>query len=215
MILAEGRASTHTSSHQYFALHGNAFNPDSGKLAEYSELNQSSEGPFWQRSNANEIGCPVQGHSNQKGTKTMYFIKVTDIPKCRTATYLGVVAAIWPEKTNPRRVRWTVGGNHIDYPDDVSTKTADLTTAELLINGAISTPNARYVTADLKDFNLGTPVSRFEYMRILVGMLPDAIIDQFNLRPLIHNGFVYVEIRRGMYGLPQAGRLANDQLIAF
>ena len=52
-------------------------------------------------------------------------------------------------------------------------------------------------------------------MRILVGMLPDAIIDQFNLRPLIHNGFVYVEIRRGMYGLPQAGRLANDQLIAF
>ena len=36
-----------------------------------------------------------------------------------------------------------------------------------------------------------------------------------NLRPLFHNGHVYVEIRRGMYGLPQAGRLANDQLVAF
>jgi hypothetical protein len=28
-------------------------------------------------------------------------------------------------------------------------------------------------------------------------------------------GFVYVEIRHGMYGLPQAGRLANDQHVAF
>ena len=44
-------------------------------------------------------------------------------------------------------------------------------------------------------------------------MLPDAIIDQYNLRPLFHNGYVYVEIRRGMYGLPQAGCLVNDQLI--
>ena len=32
--------------------------------------------------------------------------------------------------------------------------------------------------------------------------------------PMFHNGFVYVEIRKGMYGLPQAGRLANDQLVA-
>jgi hypothetical protein len=30
---------------------------------------------------------------------------------------------------------------------------------------------------------------------------------------LFHNGFVYVEIRKGMYGLPQAGKLANDELV--
>jgi hypothetical protein len=215
VILAAARASTHTSSPQHVALHGDAFNPDTGKLAEYRELSKCSEGPFWQRSNADEIGRLAQGHGHQKGTNTMYFIKVTDIPKGRTATYLRVVAAMRPEKANPRRVRWTVGGDRIDYPDDVSTKTADLTTAKLLINSTISTPNARYMTADLKDFYLGTPMSRYEYMRIPIDMLPDTIIDQYNLRPLFHNGFVYVEIRRGMYGLPQAGRLANDQLIAF
>ena len=30
--------------------------------------------------------------------------------------------------------------------------------------------------------------------------------------PLVHNGFVVVEIRKGMYGLPQAGILANKRL---
>jgi hypothetical protein len=39
-------------------------------------------------------------------------------------------------------------------------------------------------------------------MHISIDMLPDAIIEQYNLRPLLHNGYVYVEIRRGMYGLP-------------
>jgi hypothetical protein len=56
----------------------------------------------------------------------------------------------------PEKVRWTVGGNRIDYPDNVSTKTANLTTAKLLINSTISTPNAQYMTANLKDLYLGT-----------------------------------------------------------
>jgi hypothetical protein len=46
-------------------------------------------------------------------------------------------------------------------------------------------------------------------------MLPDAIIEHYDLRPLFHNGYVYVEIRRGMYGLSQAGLIANDRLVAF
>jgi hypothetical protein len=56
-------------------------------------------------------------------------------------------------------------------------------------------------------------MDRYEYMRIPIDMIPTVIMDKYNLRPLIHKGFVFVKIRRGMYGLPQAGRLANDQLI--
>jgi len=37
------------------ALHGNAFNPDTGELAEYKELSQSSDGHLWQMANATEI----------------------------------------------------------------------------------------------------------------------------------------------------------------
>ena len=212
VILAAARQANAPATH--YALHGNTFNPNTGKLADYHELSQCSEAPLWQVSYADEIGRLAQGYGVQEGTNTIYFIHVKDMPKDRTATYLRTVASWRPEKANPRRIRWTAGGDRIDYPDNVSTKTADLTTSKLLINSALSTLNAKYFTTDVKDFYLGTPMARYEYMRIPIVMLPEGIIEQYNLRPLFHNGYVYVEIRRGMYGLPQAGRLANDQLIA-
>jgi hypothetical protein len=38
---------------------------------------------------------------------------------------------------------------------------------------------------------------------------------EYDLAKLVHNKHVYVEIRKGMCGFPQAGRLANDRLIKF
>lgn len=76
-------------------------------------------------------------------------------------------------------------------------------------------PNARFMTGDLKDFYLGTPMERYKYMRVPAHMIPDDIIQAYNLTPLIKNSIIYVEICRGMYGSPQAGKIANDQLIKF
>jgi len=66
---------------------------------------------------------------------------------------------------------------------------------------------------DIKDFYLNTPMRRFEYMRIPVKVIPQCIMDQYELWPLVHNGYVLVEIRKGMYGLPQAGILAYERLV--
>jgi len=71
------------------------------------------------------------------------------------------------------------------------------------------------MTGDVKDFYLGTPMDDYEYMHIPISVIPDSIMEHYNLAPLIHKGFVYVEIRKGMYGLPQAGKIANDQLTKF
>jgi hypothetical protein len=76
------------------------------------------------------------------------------------------------------------------------------------LNSVISTPDAQYMTVDLKDFYLNTPLEEYEYMRIPVDMIPQTIMDQYNLAPLVERGFVMVEIRKGIYGLPQAGILA-------
>ena len=57
--------------------------------------------------------------------------------------------------------------------------------------------------------------SEYEYMKIPLHLLPDEIIKQYNLLQLVHNGNVHVKIRRGMYGLPQAGIMANKQLTQF
>jgi len=42
--------------------------------------------------------------------------------------------------------------------------------------------------------------------------VPQEIIQQYNLRPLIHNDWSYIQIPKGMYRLKQAGYLANQNL---
>jgi hypothetical protein len=71
------------------------------------------------------------------------------------------------------------------------------------------------MTIDITDFYLGTPLpaSRFEYLRIHVDKLPAPIMDQYDLTSLIYNQHVYFEIRKCMYGLPQAGKLSQTRLI--
>ena len=65
---------------------------------------------------------------------------------------------------------------------------------------------------DLKDFCLGTPMNRYEYMWIKMADTPQDIIDQYGLTAKAVNGKVLVEIRKGMYVLKKAGRIANDRL---
>jgi len=49
-------------------------------------------------------------------------------------------------------------------------------------------------------------------MRIKADLVPEEFKTQYNLHNKIKNGFIYMEIRRGMYGLPQSGILANKLL---
>jgi hypothetical protein len=105
-----------------------------------------------------------------------------------------------------------VGGNLIQYPGDVSTRSADLTTSKCLWNSTISTEGPKYMCLDVNKFYLGTPRDSFEYMRIPTKLIPQEIIDHYNLLPLVSDGHVYIEVQKGMYGLPQAGILANQLL---
>ena len=164
-----------------------AINPDTGELADYFELRKCSDGHHWENSCADEIGRLAQGRPPHMptGTDTIRFIRVSDIPKGRRATYLRIVCTDRPQKTEPRRVRFTVGGDKIDYPFEVSTKTAGLITAKILFNSVISTPDAKFMTMDIKDFYLCTPMERPEYMRIPVAAIPKEMMDHYNLWPLV------------------------------
>jgi hypothetical protein len=42
--------------------------------------------------------------------------------------------------------------------------------------------------------------------------LPQETIEKYDLIELSQDGKVYIEIQKGMYGLPQAGILANELL---
>jgi hypothetical protein len=51
-----------------------------------------------------------------------------------------------------------------------------------------------------------------EFMRIPIHLIPKEIITKYKLLDLLHNDYIYVRIEKGMYGLPQAGILANKLL---
>ena len=44
-------------------------------------------------------------------------------------------------------------------------------------------------------------------------VISNEIIDQYNIKKLDNNGYVYINIRKGMLGLKQAGCIAQDRLI--
>ena len=81
------------------------------------------------------------------------------------------------------------------------------------INSTLSRPNRKYCSFDVKNFYLNTPMERYEYMKIPITQIPEEIINEYKLRNKVHTDWaVYIEIRKGMYGLPQAGMLANKLL---
>ena len=110
-----------------------------------------------------ELGRLTQGFGNTKGTETMRFVEldeIKNIPRDRTVTYARIVVDYRPQKQDPNRVRITVGGNLIEYPYELTTRTADLTTSTIFWNSIISTPGARFAAADINNFYPNTPLDR-------------------------------------------------------
>jgi hypothetical protein len=128
-------------------------------------------------------------------------------------TYGRIVCDVREHKAEKNRTRLTVGGDRINYPDDCGTPTADLLTVKLLLNSVISTKNAKFMTLDIKNFYLNTPLSRYEYLRLRLDNFPEDVIAQYKLKDIVtSDGYVYIEVRKGMYGLPQVGLLAEELL---
>jgi hypothetical protein len=59
---------------------------------------------------------------------------------------------------------------------------------------------------------LKTPLDQIEYMKILIALLPEDIIEHYQLQDKVLDGYIYMKICKGMYGLLQASILANKLL---
>jgi hypothetical protein len=129
----------------------------------------------------------------------------------RKVTYGSLVASIRPTKEETHRVRVTVGGgDRLNYPGVTTTHCASLGTTKCLLNSTLSTPDAKFMVLDNNCY--GTPMARFEYMRLPIALILEEIVAQYKLLDLVHKGFVYLEICKGTPGLKQAGKIANDCL---
>ena len=140
----------------------------------------------------------------------MHFIPPSDKPPDRLASYYNPQCSI--KNGTDKRVRGTYGGDRSDYTGAVSANTASLETVMVLLNATVSEPNARFTTADIKDFFLMSDLARPEYMWILLTQIPDRIQSAYNVSAYSVNGKVLVKITKGIYGLPQAALLAKQRL---
>ena len=184
--------------HQAMAVMDNK----TGQLLNYRQLMQSDKHKqAWGRSSANKFGRLAQGIGGRiKGTNTI-------------ETYGQFVCTVRPEKEESNQTRFTVGGDRINYSGAVATPTAEMLVARMLFNSVISTAGARFMTMDISNFYLNTPLPRPEFIRINLKDIPEEVIIEYDLRKkATWNGSIYIRAQRGMYGLPQAGLLANELL---
>ena len=146
-------------------------------------------GEQWRHSSSNEFGWLAQGIGGRiKGTDTMRFIPKQQVPedRMRDVTYGKFVCDVRQEQYEVNRTRFVVGDNRINYPGDVGTPTADMLLAKNLFNGVISTKNARFMTGDIKNFYLNTPLKRKEYIKLRLVDIPEEVITEYKLKKHKH-----------------------------
>jgi hypothetical protein len=148
------------------------------------------------------------------GTNTIFFITKNQVPRDRAkdVTYGLITTLIRPEKIDkPNRTRLVAGGDRVHYPGNVGKPTADLLTVKLLLNSVISTPKAKFMTMDIKDFYLKTPMARYKYMLLRLADIPEDVIAHYKLNNIATpDGFIYCEIQRECMAYHRPGSLPNN-----
>jgi hypothetical protein len=161
---------------------------ETGEMLEYRQLiKRPKYRDVWSKAFGKEIGRLAQGQKGVvEGTNCIFFIPSNEVPMDRKKdiTYVRICANYRPEKEDPNRIRITLGGNMVNYPGDVGTRTADLITVKLLLNSVISTPNAKFMTLDISNFYLMAPMIRYEYVRMKLDVFPEDIIEEYKLREI-------------------------------
>jgi hypothetical protein len=191
---------------------------DMGKFLNCRQLmNNPKYKKAWNLSAANEFRQLANGIGGRikNPINTIKFTSQHEVPEdCRKdITYGQFVCLVRPEKVKPNQMHLTVGGDRIDYPGEVTTLTTEMLVAKMPFNSVISTKGLKFMIMDISNFYLMAPLHCPEFIRIKLTDIPNEIIKEYKLREIAtNNGSIYIRAKHGMYGLPQAGLLANKFL---
>ncbi len=206
------RAPTFTKSEVFDLLSA----ADAARLGNIDHLVQANAAVLL---NVNLNGSPLTFRTAKDGllldTSTMHGIQLAQQPSDRSDTsyYNPKPKEKYDDDMNKvYRIRGTAGGDRIKYDGSTEANTAAMPTVKILSQSVVS-DNANFMTLDIKDFYLMTPLPRSEYIRIPLKFLSQNVLDKHNLHQFIHKNSVLFEVTKSMYGLPHAGKIAQDVLI--
>jgi hypothetical protein len=142
---------------------------DTGELLNYRQLMRSTKyRQAWSLSLANEFRRLANGIGGRikYPTNTIEFIFQHKVPteQMKDVTCGQFVCTVRPDKAEPNQMRFTVGGDRINYPGEVATPTAEMLVAKMLFNSVISTKGACFMTMDISNFYLMTPLHHPEFI---------------------------------------------------
>jgi hypothetical protein len=147
-------------------------------ISSYKKLmHNPAAAEMWQTAFGKDFGGMAQSNkkTGQKGTNSILVMthsEVLYIPKDRTVNYARVIVDFRQQKADPHRICITARGNLINYPGELFTQTANLTTSKLMWNSVLSTPGAKYMCLDIKNFYLTAPLDRYKYMKMPIALFP-------------------------------------------
>ena len=109
----------------------------------------------------------------------------------------------------------TVDGDKLKYGEDPSAPTVSLFITNIFLNIVISdeTKGTNFGTVDIKNHYLQIPMKQYQYMRISLKYFTAEICEEYNILYIADNGYVYIETRKGMYDLKEAGILAFNYVV--
>ena len=70
----------------------------------------------------------------------------------------------------------------MEFQGDTSTETAGLETAKMVFNSVISTSEAKFMTIDISNIYLNTPLQEYQYMCFNINMIPQEVINHYGLQ---------------------------------
>jgi hypothetical protein len=118
-----------------------------------------------------------------------------------------------PKKAEPNQMHFTVRGDRITYRGKVATPTAEMLVVKMLFNSVISTKGICFMTMDISNFYLMTPLHQPKFICMKLSDIPDEVVDIYKLKEKATlDSSIYIKAKQDMYGLPQSGLLANKLL---
>ena len=145
--------------------------PVTGKEMEWKDLvSDPLTSADWTLSTSNELGRMAQGAGKmltarrEQKEPTRYFSShPTKSQRAAKSPIYKKVCTYRPQKAEQNRTRFTAMGNFItDYTGQIITKTAGLELIKMYWNSVLSTKKAKYMTMDISNMYLNTPLNRID-----------------------------------------------------
>jgi hypothetical protein len=182
--------------------------------AHYQKTIRGPDLPRWHASMDREI---AKLHDTFNGIRV---VPLSSVPPAKhTCPFLNPVTRVKTDLITGAeldlRTRLTMGKQWHDLdPDANSSSVASAAVVKLLFNSTVSNPKAKLASIDLDYFYYQTRLKQPDYARLHVRILPMASRIKLGIAHLLDSDIIFLEISIALPGRPDAGKLAQQDLLA-